>query len=494
MTVPSTTLRHTYVGSGSAGPFDYDWRIQDKSELQVIKSVDATRLETVLVVDVDYTVANVGNDSGGSVTLTSPLFSGEKLSILPSVRFSQEIDLNNQGGYFPQTLEDALDKLTVALKQVKEVSDRSVKASVAYPDDSNTIAQLLASGAAAADSAYQAASFAVISGGSAQAAAVSASQASQAAADVGEDIFLRSDSDFDDGDTALTLSESPVLEAIVWVYFDGVFQDSSGYGIDTTTITFTSAIPNDVDVVVVKYGKTFITSVSEDLSVTTSSLVNLAVTEPKVANNAIVTRTILNANVTGEKLENSGASAGDYLYPEISVDVKGRVTAAASGRTPPMLTHGTKVAATSGTTIDRAGIPDGVNEIKLMLDDVSTNGGSEMLVQIADEDGFKVTGYRSAVARNNSIAQSNATGFQITHSHISERSETGVCTLTRFEGSAHTWMISGTIMLSTVGGIASPLVHFFSGVATLPKRLTSIRLTTLTGVETFDNGNVNILY
>jgi hypothetical protein len=69
-------------------------------------------------------------------------------------------------------------------------------------------------------------------------------------------------------------------------------------------------------------------------AVGTANIADNAVTTAKIAAGAVVTADIADANVTGAKLENSGVTAGAYgsasAIPVVTVDAKGRVTAAST--------------------------------------------------------------------------------------------------------------------------------------------------------------------
>lgn len=118
-----------YNGNGVTADFDYDFQIQDEAELRVTRqNVDLS--EDVLEITTHYTVAGVGADAGGTITLVDPatdLTTGEKLVIQYDGSFTQSTDYSNQGSVKLELLESALDKLTMHLRALKDLVDRAVK-------------------------------------------------------------------------------------------------------------------------------------------------------------------------------------------------------------------------------------------------------------------------------------------------------------------------------------------------------------------------------
>ncbi|RUW98806.1 hypothetical protein EOA35_22555, partial [Mesorhizobium sp. M8A.F.Ca.ET.023.01.1.1] len=125
MTVPSAINRSgPYNGNGVTTVFDYEFKITNENYIQVIKA--SAGVETVLTIDADYIVSDVGNPAGGQVALTVPLPTGQTLTLIPKVPFTQEIDLENQGAYYAQTVEDALDLGVMRDQQLQEQVSRAV--------------------------------------------------------------------------------------------------------------------------------------------------------------------------------------------------------------------------------------------------------------------------------------------------------------------------------------------------------------------------------
>lgn len=129
-TVSTTTPRSSlYATNGSATEFTFSFPIINTSDLVVILRTDSTGAETVLTETTDYSVSATNNDysSGGTVTTVSTYDSGYSILILRNTPDTQETDLEDSGVLRLETLEGALDKLTMLVQQLQEESDRSIK-------------------------------------------------------------------------------------------------------------------------------------------------------------------------------------------------------------------------------------------------------------------------------------------------------------------------------------------------------------------------------
>lgn len=149
-----------------------------------------------------------------------------------------------------------------------------------------------------------------------------------------------------------------------------------------------------------------------------------------------------------------------------------------------VLTSATAVASTSGTSIDFTSIPSWVKRITVMLSGVSTNGGSNMQIQIGagsvDTTGYLSTCFDSAFA-------SATTGFLISASVGAGNTRSGICTICLVGSNA--WVEAGVVgRTDTANG------GYNSGNKTLSGTLDRVRITTVGGTDTFDAGTINILY
>jgi hypothetical protein len=154
---------------------------------------------------------------------------------------------------------------------------------------------------------------------------------------------------------------------------------------------------------------------------------------------------------------------------------------AATGYAGGVVTSGTAVASTSGTSIDFTGIPSWVKRITFMFDGLSTSIGGTIQIQFGTSSGFETTGYVSANQYGGIT-----TGFALAVGATAAYLQYGTLVFTNLNG--NTWVQNGN---SLADGVA---IQPVAGSKTLAGKLTQIRLTTVGGTDTFDAGSVNILY
>jgi len=154
-----------------------------------------------------------------------------------------------------------------------------------------------------------------------------------------------------------------------------------------------------------------------------------------------------------------------------------------------LIISGTAVASTSGTSIDFTGIPSWAKRITVMFDGVSTNGASNVCIQIGDSGGIENTGYvGSHTALSASTVSTVSTTANITvYSQASAAGLfSGVATINLLNG--NTWAVSGTT------GSAVPRGTTFAGSKTLSDTLDRVRITATNGTDVFDAGTINIFW
>ncbi len=146
--------------------------------------------------------------------------------------------------------------------------------------------------------------------------------------------------------------------------------------------------------------------------------------------------------------------------------------------------------AVSGTAVDFTGIPSWVKRITVMFNGVSTTGTSPYLIQIG-AGSITNTGYQSAGSSLTNGAFvgtfTSTSGFICSTANTAAGTVQGAYRITLL--SANTWVAEGAVF--NTGGNNNNLM---AGGVTLSGTLDRVRITTVTGADSFDNGTINIMY
>lgn len=189
-------------------------------------------------------------------------------------------------------------------------------------------------------------------------------------------------------------------------------------------------------------------------------------------------------------------SAGDVLYAtgadtlqRLSIGTANQVLRVNAGATAPEwatatgLQSGTAQASTSGSNIDFTGvIPATASRVTVMFDQVSLSGTDNYLIQLGTSGGFVSTGYASNSSSGTGV---NSTAGMIINVAVAARVVSGHMVLTKLTG--NTWIASHTM------GADTALVASGGGRVALGGTLDRLRVT-VTGSNTFDAGQINILW
>ena len=129
MTISITSRKSgPYEGNGVATSFSFNFKVFVGSDVLVVRT-DLDGVESTLTIGTDYTVdLNVDQDAspGGSVDLPAPLAAGFKLTMGSRVPDLQPSVFTNLGGFYPDILNTALDRLTILIQQLIERSSRAL--------------------------------------------------------------------------------------------------------------------------------------------------------------------------------------------------------------------------------------------------------------------------------------------------------------------------------------------------------------------------------
>lgn len=153
------------------------------------------------------------------------------------------------------------------------------------------------------------------------------------------------------------------------------------------------------------------------------------------------------------------------------------------------LVQGTILASTSGTSIEWTDVPSWVKRINLVFNGVSSNGTSNIIIQIGTGGSYVTTGYTGTVSTQAGTvaAMSSSNGFAVINGNSASYSMNGLAVL--LTPGSNIWAIN-----SVLGGHGTSIVRSAAGTLSLGGTIDRIRVTTLNGTDTFDAGSIGIIY
>lgn len=127
MTVSNVTRKVRYNGNGITTNFSYAFKIFANTDLEVYLVNDSTGVAVLQTLTTHYTVAINADSDGGSVTFVTPPPATEDVLIIRNLPTTQATDFPAVNPFPEQSMEDALDKLTLLIGELEESVERSIK-------------------------------------------------------------------------------------------------------------------------------------------------------------------------------------------------------------------------------------------------------------------------------------------------------------------------------------------------------------------------------
>jgi hypothetical protein len=142
----------------------------------------------------------------------------------------------------------------------------------------------------------------------------------------------------------------------------------------------------------------------------------------------------------------------------------------------------------SGANVDFQNIPATARRITVMFNGVSTNGTSNILVQIG-AGSVTASGYAGSVnTANAGVNFVFSTGFMVLASTAAANLHYGQVIITNITG--NTWVESSSLSAAVATSIGNQIS---AGSIALSGPLDRIRITTVNGTDQFDAGTINIM-
>ena len=183
--IPEINPYNNWSGNGSTTTFDFDFYIEDETQLAVYHT-DSDGVQTTLTLDTDYSINEVGNENGSYITF--PLSSSsydvlgedEIISLCLTLPISQENEFGKSSYLNLETLEYSLDYLTRICQIMNRELERSVKTQEGAEESAEELMESLQ------EAQVNAANSASAAAASAEEAASSLTSASESAASASE--------------------------------------------------------------------------------------------------------------------------------------------------------------------------------------------------------------------------------------------------------------------------------------------------------------------
>ncbi|MEZ7198299.1 phage tail fiber protein [Pseudodesulfovibrio karagichevae] len=125
MTISSTETKAIYTGDGSTVNFPIPFMFLRNEDIRVLV-IDGNGLELPRSEGTDYRLSGVGEQMGGTCTLSEPPEAGRTVVISREPALVQEVDYVENDAFPAATHEAALDKLTMICQALAEKLDRAL--------------------------------------------------------------------------------------------------------------------------------------------------------------------------------------------------------------------------------------------------------------------------------------------------------------------------------------------------------------------------------
>lgn len=134
MTISSQNRVARFLGNGATAQFPFSFKVFVATDITVISTSLLTGLSTTLVLNSDYTIAlnaDQNANPGGNVVLPAPLALSTSLVLTSNVAYLQGVDITNNGGFYPDVINDEFDLLTILTQQLAAGVAQAIKFPIA---------------------------------------------------------------------------------------------------------------------------------------------------------------------------------------------------------------------------------------------------------------------------------------------------------------------------------------------------------------------------
>jgi hypothetical protein len=181
-----------FEGDGISTRFPFAFKVFDPADVVAVRGQENG--ETVLSHGADFTATvspDQENAPGGEVTLSAPLSVGDTLVLTSDQPNLQPLVLTNQGGFFPEVINDAFDRAVILIQQLAEGLARAVKTPISSSGSPDALIDELFGARDEAKNSAVAAEVSKAGAGDFANDAAESARAAQGSADLAEDAAAR---------------------------------------------------------------------------------------------------------------------------------------------------------------------------------------------------------------------------------------------------------------------------------------------------------------
>lgn len=126
MTITTLPTRNEYTATAGQTVFTYTFKIFESSDLNVYQTPAGAVSNDITDLITGYTVTGVGDEDGGTITLTTPANSGDLITIVSDIPESRTTDYQNNGDFRPDVVNDDFDRVVSLVKQINDNESRTL--------------------------------------------------------------------------------------------------------------------------------------------------------------------------------------------------------------------------------------------------------------------------------------------------------------------------------------------------------------------------------
>jgi len=117
MTVSTETASITHTGNSVLTEFNIPFKFLSEDHIQVTKITVSTGAG-VIMSPAEYSIVGAGEATGGTLTVSPAITADYQLYVERRLPLTQDLDLEREGGFYPDAVETQLDKIVMMIQMV----------------------------------------------------------------------------------------------------------------------------------------------------------------------------------------------------------------------------------------------------------------------------------------------------------------------------------------------------------------------------------------